>query len=367
MSRHYWSLANAHRDLVKMGGKRVISLKKTNEDRRATMSDDNLEPVEEELETAEEPWVPSPSLYRPLLGGALATLLAAGLAVASSALEFKQANAQGFTLAHTLAFAALVPGILVVRTFYLLARESESFNLQKGCLGLFGTLVLIEVYDLASQHILLPGPQIGLWMVIGLGLLALIGAVFVPAPGSQVKKAAGDEAPATSGKPASGLVGSLAVVLFVLVKLLGKGILGKLLLIRGLGKLLRNMNAGWEPIVSIGLLLCGGMYLTLFAVSKIRLRSKLGGMAALAGWTELVLLAVVGGVWIAQLMDMMSAMNQPGINDKDLEDLAKSWSETVFLTEVGTILLWSLVTAFLFLSVRARFNPDWAWEQETGD
>jgi hypothetical protein len=330
------------------------------------MSDEVIEPVEE-IEAEEEPWVPGPSLHGPLLGGALATLMTAGLAVGSSVLEFQQVNPQGFTLAQALGWAALVPGILVARTFYLLAQESQSFSLQKSSLCLFGTLVLFQVYELASLHILPEGGQIALWAVIVLGLLALVGALFVH-PGKaeeKAKKPLPIEAASGAKNNKKGLLGGLAVAVFVILKLVGKGLLGKILIFRGIGKLLNNVNnANWEPAAITGLLLCGGVYLIWFAVSKIRLRGQLGGMAALAGWIELLLLVVGGGVFVSFLLEFFSAMNQPGIKDQDLEELVKTWSQTIFLTEISAIIIWGMMTAFLFLSVRARFKPDWSWQDE---
>jgi hypothetical protein len=244
-------------------------------------------------ETPELTFRPDPDLAGQLLAGALGALAAGGLAVAATLAESSPNPAPGFTLAHGLAWAALVPLCWVLRAYLALARATESTGLRKSSLCLFGTVVLLNVAELATLDGLGLGWHIAAWAILGIGFLALVTAPFVPAGSAETPPGAEDTPEAKesvgaeeSGSAASktGLVGGLAVALVVVFKLTAKSFFVKLLLVRNLGRLLSKLDAEMAGAVALAVLvLLGAAFVIWFAASKIRLRDRLGGMAALVG------------------------------------------------------------------------------------
>src|ERR1700687_2647373 len=102
---------------------------------------------EAELETAPELLIPSSTLYRQLTGGIWATLAGGGLSIASSIAYLVDMQAPGFTVAHGLAWTALVPLLVVLRTYQGLAHEVSSRGLATSAQCVFAALVLFEVMD----------------------------------------------------------------------------------------------------------------------------------------------------------------------------------------------------------------------------
>jgi hypothetical protein len=317
---------------------------------------------------------PSPLLHRQLLTGVGATLAAGGLMVASSVVELSQGQMAGVTPAHVISWLALIPLVLVLRTYLTLAREADSWGLRRSVQCLFGALVLFGLYELISLDVLDLGWQIALWIILGIGILALLGAPFVsPSETPETPQAPvppATEAPAETTEPVSttkkaGVFGGLGLCLLALVKLAGKGgILWKLFAFRWLGRLFNNINLGLGAVAVFVLVVLGVIFLIWFAVAKIRLRGKLGGVAAVVGWTEILQLVVFTGMLVWWVASLIGAANQPGMDEKTLEGLVEQMGRDLITAGMVIDLTWALLTSWLFLSVRNRFNPEAEWQRE---
>jgi hypothetical protein len=170
--------------------------------------------------------------------------------------------------------------------------------------------------------------------------------------------------PASTTKKAR-VFGGLGLCLLALLKLVGKGgILWKLFAFRWLGRLFKHINLGLAAVAWFALLLLGVIFLIWFAVAKIRLRGKLGGVAAVLGWTEILQLVVFTGMVVWFLASLAGVGNQPGVDDKTMEGLVEQMGRDLITAGMVIYLTWTLLTSRQFLSVRNRFNPEEEWNQQ---
>jgi hypothetical protein len=116
-----------------------------------------------------------------------------------------------------------------------------------------------------------------------------------------------------------------------------------------------------EGLVVVALVVLFVTLLVWFAVAKIRLRGRLGGLAALVGWAELLMLAALVLTVTWWVCDLVRVAQAHAGNDQALEKaIERSQKQLVnSLTILGliTFLTWSLLTACLFLSLRGRYDP----------
>ncbi len=314
---------------------------------------------DESAESLAFPFRPSPQLHDQLGRGVVAVLAAGSLAVASALVELSQDAAPGVTLAHVLGWAALVPLFVVLRTYRALARETESFSLARSSQCVFGMMVVANVCGLALLDVLPMGWQIAAWVVVWVGLLALVAAPFVSEE-EETKvpaetPAAEEKEETTSGTSKAGIIGGAAAGLLILLKLVFKGGLAKFVLFRWAARLLRKVNLGLEAVALLVLLPLGAAFLIWFGVTKIRLRDKLGSRAVLLGWMEIVMTILFAGLLTWFVIALFAAVEQPGMTDKELEALVEEASRTMLLIGVAVDLLWTALTVFLFVGVRNRF------------
>ncbi len=303
--------------------------------------------------------IPSSPLQRQLLSGIMAVLAAGALSILASAVQFTDGLKPGFTLAHGFTWASLVPLLVVLRTYQALARAADSFALRQSALGLFGIFVLFQILDLTTLNVFPVWGQIVIWIAFGLSLLALLTTLFAPESGTSKPGPKKSDQP--DGSPDVNQVrwgGGLVLGLLILLKLAGKGLLLKLFAIRMIGRLLRNLGGHWEILAGGLLTLLAAGFIIWFAVAKIRLRGKLGGLAVLLGVAELVLFLGYGAFFFWSIAAYQAAAGQPGANQKALEDaLVRSLDGT----SIAVDLIWSILTALLFQSVRGRYDPDREW------
>jgi hypothetical protein len=296
------------------------------------------------------PFDPRPELGAQLLTGALAALAAGSLAVASSCVDVAQPGARGLTVAHGLAWAALVPLFLVLRAYLGLARATDSAGLRKSSQCLFGAILLFTVLDLAMVDTLPVGGRIMAWVVFGFGLLALLAAPFVPVS-KTIEMPAEAEAPSSSDTRTNWII--VGAVLVILAKLVVKGLFGKGVLIQWL----RELDGAWE-VLAIGVLtLLLAAFVIWFGVTKIRLRGPLGGVAALVGCVEVLLVVALAGmvVWLVAVVSSAVA-NQPAMTEEVLEALVNRTGQPLALAGIAATLVWSSLTALLFGAVRSRMT-----------
>jgi hypothetical protein len=284
--------------------------------------------------------------------GIPAVLMAGALAVAGSIAELLECGAQGFTAAHALGWAALVPLLWVQRAYLVLARETESSGLRKSSLCLYGTVVLANVLDLAVLDALPVAVRVVIWIVFAIGLLALLAAPFASGTEAQATAVATPPPAAleTGASPTgrAGIIGGLAVALVVLLKLAGKGLIAKVLVVRWIARAVGGVNAETgEVIAATTVLLLGVAFFLWFAVSKIRLRDQLGAFVALVGWLEIVMVTL-SAAWLIWLI-AAAGPAQAGLPDWAAE-------ATVLLGIAGTI-TWTFLTAYLFAAARDRLAP----------
>lgn len=335
------------------------------------MHDNPFDPVDSS-EPFAKPWLPSPRLQARLWMAVWAMLLAGGLLAAGAAAALAQGPVQGFTPAHGLAWAAFVPLWLVLRTYLDLARETESVGLQKSALGLFWVGVFLQALALAGQKVLPWGWEVTLVVAVALGLLAVLAYLGSPSAGATGKppqatvppaEAASAPAEATPGATAAskvGIVASLAVGLFVLVKVLAKGgLFAKFVAVKFIGRMIKNLSLDTVAAVEgVILVLCAAGFLVWFGAAKVRQRGPLGRPAAVVGWLEIltpVLFGLILAGWL--LFAFQPALEQPGVADKDLAKLWIQLEGTLLAVALQVSLFWALLTALLFRSLQGRFAP----------
>src|SRR5262249_52564014 len=176
----------------------------------------------------------------------------------------------------------------------------DSSGLRKSAGCVFGTVVLIEVLNLAWEELLPAGWDAVAWVAVGLGLVALLGYAF-SASGSKT---------ATTGPVSKGSKAGWGGLALALVFLLKVGL--KFIVLAGI-------KAGrWEILVGIGLLVSTVGFVIWFAVCKIRLREKLGGLFAFVGVAEIFAL-LAACVFVACLVQADLEVQEATAHDENAE------------------------------------------------
>jgi hypothetical protein len=300
---------------------------------------------------------------RSQLGAGIPAVLAAGaLAVAGSVAELLERGVPGFTTAHALAWAALLPLLWVLRAYLVLARETDSPGLRKSSLCLYGTVVFANVLDLAVVDALPLAVRVVIWVVFAIGLLALLAAPFMSGsepdatPAATPAPAAPEPGASATGR--AGVVGGLVVALLVLLKLAGQGLIAKVLVVRWIARAVGGVNAETgEVLAAMTVLLLGVAFFLWFGVSKIRLRDQLGAFVVLVGWLEILLVITFVG-WLTWLVaGVTAAAAQPGLAGQAPGPLPEWAVEATVLLGIGGTIAWVFLTAYLFAAARDRLAP----------
>ena len=316
-------------------------------------------------EPAAPAWQPSSALREQLQAGMLAAFLAGGLSMASAGAELAQPKAAGWGLADNLAWAALLPLGLVLRAYLTLGREIDSFALRKSASCLLGTVVLVHVFDLATQDILPLGWQIAVWLLFGLGALALLGGLFAAETGASPPGAEPATGVTRSGK--AGVLGGVAAAVLVVLKLAGNGLMAKFFALRLIAVALRNLHGARAPLVFYVLLLQIVVLQIWLAGCKIRQRRTLGSVAAGVGWAEIVL---VVGLFITAsylIAAYFTGLDQPGLNQQAHVEIQAETDRRFALLSLLASGMWTGLTAFLFLNLRGQATHYWREEAEQLD
>lgn len=330
---------------------------------------------EDEVEGASSAdwYIPGPGMHHTLLLGAVGALLGGGLVAGSTITEIAAGKLPGVSSAHILGWIALVPLVGVLKTYWNLGRDLGHHGLQKSALGMYLILVLSQLFELASLKGIALGWEIAAWVGLSIGLLALFGVPFISSKDvavaalsasvvdraslEAVKRATDDHSETSTQKTRAGALGSLGLGLLALLKLLGKGLLAKLLLLRLGGRLFRQANLDWGLLVWALVVLFGSGFLIWLAIAKIRLAKKLGGFAALVGVLELAGLVVVVGL-IGTALVVLMPDNPAAPPDPAQEALAAQWEQVFAGVSIAVALGWGMLTALLFLIVRKRYEPE---------
>ncbi len=316
----------------------------------------NEKPVAQ-AENIGDPWALTPAQRQRLGVGIWAALIFGGLTLVASLTH--RLGDQGVTLSLALEWAALVPFIWMALVYVTLADRVESSGLRKSALGAFGVFALGELLTVADLPVAPGWLRFGAWAVLAIGLVVLLGYVF---SSSKAKKPAGtmksvdgetaavpadtEELPSTASK--AGCTGVLAGVAFIVIKL------GRPWLVHvGIKSIRIEVLQG---LVGLGLLGALVGFVVWFAVSKIRFRERLGDVAALVGWAELLLLLAVGIIVVMALGSAIvsGAVADPDKAEKVVDDVFQQWL-AIFRIMVGLgTASWAVLTAWLFATLRGR-------------
>jgi hypothetical protein len=254
----------------------------------------------------------------------------------------------------------LVPQILALLAFLTLAREAGSISLWRSSIGVFGSTWLMAVYAIDFA-----GPQGGgLWealitVAVGVGLVFLLVLVSrrpsafpqpapeaSPTPQPAVDPPKQDEAsadPAEKPRPGKSAWGWAAIIFaFVAARILRK--------------VVRRTAFDWGQvghiacIVLVCCLLCALVaFVVWFGISKIRLRHKLGSMAAVSGGADLVSAALNLAFYLLLAFATVRAASHL---------LELDWSDPSLRIPATMVdvfdLAWKALFAVLFVSIRGR-------------
>ena len=314
------------------------------------------------LGTEATPWAPSANLRRWLLIGAWALAVSMCLSAASLSIDLSRTKEpQGFTITEILLWADVLPQILALLAVLALAREVASIGLWRSGIGVWGSGWLFIAMGATGFT---GGEDVNLWDVlimvaVGVGLVCLFVLVArkpvsflppvpvepnlqepaAPEPTSDQPSADQTEKPPSRWSPWPWLYG-LAVV--------GAA--------RALRNLFRHIRVNWGVVGAFALvvLLCCLFcsFLTFwawFGISKIRLRRKLGSMAAVSGWADLV----STGLWAASHVFTTFAIIQATLHDQELDLYDPRFRIHTPVVDGCDLARMGLFAA-LFLSIRGR-------------
>jgi hypothetical protein len=301
--------------------------------------------LDQDLIEGPKPWFPTPSLRGQFLFGVVAVMTSGTLSAVAAVVELGQGQVQGFTTAHALGLASVVPLAFVWWVYRGVAREVDRYSLSKSSGSVFGAIALLQLLDLTEENVLPDGFDVAVWIMVGIGLIALLGFAFSAQAG-----AAKDPAKQTASRARWGGLGVLALI-FIKVGL-------KFVVIFG------AKGPGYHVLISLLLIVCAIGFSIWFAVCKIRLRYRLGGFAMVVGAAEL--LGLIGAVVFATcfLVKYSEIKQLPGFDEQALKEWGAPWWAAFAWTTVGASLGWSALHAILFMTWWTRHDPDADWLQD---
>ncbi|CAN5746829.1 hypothetical protein BH23PLA1_BH23PLA1_19260 [soil metagenome] len=296
---------------------------------------------------------PSPGLRSWLLIGAGMALLDGAVSASSLAAEVIQGERPGFTISMALGLAAIAPQLIIVATFFGLARETGIVGLRKGALGVFGCFWLVHLVLLSELD--WPAAVRPIFLVAaGFGALLLLIYLLPDVPDTEKSRSDRAEDGPPSKSLIGGIVGGLAIFGLILLKGVAKffGV-----------QVFRLLNLDLEGVSILLLFLLLALLtasLVVFALAKIRQRESLGAVALVLGRFELLMLAA-HLVLIVLFVGRMAwtVVAQPMLDEKAVDALAASWVTGLNVVSIGFTLAWAALMALLFSSIRSAGEPDW--------
>jgi hypothetical protein len=317
-------------------------------------------------------WAPSADLRRWLLIGVWAVALNVCLSAASLAIDLlRDKEAQGFTVTDGLDWAAVLALIPVLLAFLALGRETPSLGLWRSSIGVFGATWLSQAM---SAGAFADSESADLWevlttvaVVVGVVCLFVLvsrkpSSFLQPAPGESPAQEPAVEEPAAEGtavkEPEPNEPGANRSEKAPSKKRGWGCVTGVLAFTaaRFLRKAFRRIDFDWglvgsiAPIVILCCVLCCLLaFLVWFGISKIRLRHKLGSMAAVSGWADLVSAALS----LAFYLLVAFAIFQAAVHQEDPDLYQRTLRIPGTIVDVFD-LLWTALLGGLFLSVRGR-------------
>src|SRR5262249_28616253 len=98
----------------------------------------------------------------------------------------------------------------------------------------------------------------------------------------------------------------------------------------------------------------GAAFLVWFGVSKIRLRGRLGGVALLVGWVEILMVVLFAGMLAWFVSTLLMAVRQPGVTEEALEAFLDRGGQTALLIGIALTVVWGGLQLLLLGTVGGR-------------
>ena len=311
-------------------------------------------------------WEPSRRCRRWLFIGMIMLAADLVLGVLATALEFRHWGEEGLTQDVLIAYAAIVPQIVLAFSYLVLAREADARGLWKSVAGLLGSYLLVCLISLVFVDILPNAGNMAVVVAAAVGMLALFGFSISAIPKFReqagTKPASADQTALPSESepnesPSAGNLGWIGGIAIFIVFVVLKGLVRRFIR--------PAFRAGfavddWALFAFIALIAFGLTFAVWFAITKIRLRERLGMMACVAGVTEILILLIhIAMAAIIFAVMITEAAAAPQLDDAGIERLFDPWMKRASLMVAASHVVWILVTLFFFASVRTRFNGDW--------
>ena len=310
-------------------------------------------------------WVASRNLRLWLLIGALAVLVAICFSGASCWIDFsRHQEPEGLTITDALDWLCVLPQFVILLAFLALARETLSLGLWRSSIGVYGSTWLMTVLVYSEPTAGPGGGYAVLAVAVVLGAICMF-AIIARNPASFLQPTATespapqprpdppdagqpDTKPAESEKPKSKASGWGCL-----------STLGAVAIARVVVKGLRRAHVDWFDFLCFAayfaFLGCFAVFSIWFGICQIRLRRKLGIMAVVSGWADILNVAVYAAYFVYVGWFTISAVmneQEPDFFDPRMRIADAATSLYAIACDV--------LTGALFLSVRSRSKPDWA-------
>ena len=324
-------------------------------------------------------WSPRERVRLWLLVGIAALVIDLVLSSIAAALEMKHWGQPGLTPDVLLEYIAILPEALVFAAYLALAHDAGARGLWKSAAGLFGSYLLLALLSLVLLEVV-QGGAVGVTIAA-----AIIGAVglsiftFSKFPRFEDRgRSAVGEMLADQNEPAASAANSIeedeklvdaaskagedsesGVGCWIHIAL-GIGLFALKGLARGRNKWLGNLGGDVWTMIALAILAVFAIgYAAWFATAKIRSSDRLGGLAALTGFTELAILLLHVAMFASLLVVVISAVGDPQFDEDKFDEWLDPWLKRGSLVSTACHALWGVVTIALFTVLRMRGEPDW--------
>jgi len=273
------------------------------------------------------PWLPGEKERGLLLGAALCSILAAGATCVKLWLEIQQgAPADHFTVADGLGLGSILLEIAIVVCLGTMAEQTgaKSLVVSGGCFYACGWLLGLAF--LSFESFMPMWARISLWVVGGIGILAIFGFI--------------DEKYKGFGS-AGGLIliGSYFAVRYGAIALFNVPL----------------RFGGSVLIAAVLLLLIGSLLFWIwYSFSLIANQEKFGTLSAVLGVVQLGCFAYFVYVSVVNIPPMLEIAGRPGLNEQQIEKEITPYKNEMLQAAFIIALLPAVLTALWFLSLRAR-------------
>jgi hypothetical protein len=301
-------------------------------------------------------WQPSNRCRKWLLIGIFALLADLLAGVVATVLEFRNWGEEGFTPDVVLSYAAIIPQIIIITSYLVLARECGARGLWKSVGGMAGSYLLMCLIGLVMLEVLPDIGNVAIMAIAALGLVGLIGFSVSGIPRFSSLAETNSSPPESAQDPEpSAKLGCLGYLVGFIVLVAVRGVMR-----RFIGPFFRGFAIDdWVLLEFLAIGLFGLSFAIWFAVTKIRLRAQLGSMACVLGITEIVILIIHAGLAVLIFAAIISeAAANPQLDDAGIDRLLDPWMKRGSLVSAACHVIWVVVTAAFFASLQQRSEND---------